>query len=285
VAVPEKVLKKGKKLLGSQLKNIELRFAFRARALEAVHLRRKMEAIDSKTLGADELAALDAEYEQKRRELMQALEAIKLANEPRLVEEQGEEVLEASFAVVRALPVHEFDTTAEEQLMPVEFWGGNGPLLTARERDALLIPRGSLTKDERENELWGIYSHVQHTYEFLQKIPWTGEFRRIPDIAWAHHEKLDGSGYPRKLAGPDKIPVQSRMMTISDIFDALRAWDRPYKKQQTPERSLDILAEDAKRGKLDRDLLTVFIESRIWDSDDYKALLRNSGVGGKTRRR
>ncbi len=284
VAVPEKVLKKGKKLLGSELKNIELRFALRARSLEAAYLRRKMEAIDSKS-SADELAALDAEYEEKRRELEQALKAIKLANEPRVVEAQGKDVLDASFAVVRALPVREFDTTAEEQLMPVEFWGGNGPLLTARERDALLIPRGSLTDDERENEMWGINSHVQHTYDFLQKIPWTGEFRRIPEIAWAHHEKLDGSGYPRKLVGPDQIPVQSRMMTISDIFDALRAWDRPYKKQQPPRRALDILADEAEQGKLDRDLLTVFRESKIWDSDDYKDLLHNSGHQGKTRPR
>jgi HD-GYP domain-containing protein (c-di-GMP phosphodiesterase class II) len=276
VAVPEKVLKKGKKLLGSELQTIELRVALQARALETAYLRRRMEAIDSRSLDAEGLAALETEYQQKRRELGRALEAIRLANEPRVVEERGVEALEASLALVASLPVREFDTQAEEQMLPVEFWG-TGPLLSARERDALLIRRGSLTVEERENETWGINSHVQHTYEFLQKIPWTGEFRRIPEIAWAHHEKLDGSGYPRRLAGADEIPVQSRMMTISDIFDALRAWDRPYKRAVSPERALDILADDAERGKLDRALLTVFIESRVWESDDYLGLLHNSG--------
>ncbi len=274
VAVPEKVLKKGKKLLASELKNVELRFVYRARVLEAAHLRRKMEAIDSGHADAAELALLDAAYEEKRRELEQALEAIRLANEPRLVAERGIGALEASFSAVGRLDVRRFDSEEDEQALPVEEWT-DGPLLSERERDALLIPRGSLTNDERENEDWGIESHVRHTYEFLQKIPWTGELRRIPEIAWAHHEKLDGSGYPRKLKGPDQIPVQSRMMTVSDIFDALVAWDRPYKKAATPERALDILASDVERGRLDRDLLEVFVDARIWDEGTYLDLLAN----------
>lgn len=282
VAVPEKVLKKGKKLLASELKNVELRFAYRARVLEATHLHRKMDAIDSKSLGAEELAVLDAEYEAARRELEQALEAIRLANEPRLVEERGIGALEASFSAVRKLEVRPFDSTAEEQELPVEEWA-EGPLLSARERDALLIARGSLTDGERNDPFQGINSHVQHTYEFLQKIPWTGELRRIPEIAWAHHEKLDGSGYPRNLEGPGQIPVQSRMMTISDIFDALRAWDRPYKKAVSPERALDILASDVEKGKLDGDLLTVFVDSGIWNSTGYLRKLKDSSSPGKKR--
>jgi HD-GYP domain-containing protein (c-di-GMP phosphodiesterase class II) len=280
VAVPEKVLKKGKKLLASELKNVELRFAYRARVLEAAHLRRKMEAIDSERSDAAELAVLDAEYEKKRRELDQALEAIRLANEPRLVAERGIGALEASFSAVRKLEVRPFGSEEDEQALPVEEWM-DGPLLSARERDALLIPRGSLTADERSNEDWGIESHVRHTYEFLQKIPWTGEFRRIPEIAWAHHEKLDGSGYPRKLKGPDQIPVQSRMMTVSDIFDALVAWDRPYKKAASPERALNILAGDVEKGKLDKDLLAVFVDSRIWEGADYLGLLASPPGKGK----
>ena len=278
VAVPEKVLKKGKKLLASELRNVELRFVYRARALEAAYLRRKMEALDSKRCDAAELAALDAEYEEKRRGLELALDAIRLANEPRLVAERGIGALEVSFSAVRKLDVRPFDSEEDEQTLPVEEWV-DGPLLSERERDALLIPQGSLTNDERSNEDWGIESHVRHTYEFLQKIPWTGEFRRIPEIAWAHHEKLDGSGYPRKLKGPEQIPVQSRMMTVSDIFDALRAWDRPYKKAASPERALDILAGDVEKGRLDKDLLEVFVKSGIWDAADYLGLLK--GPSGK----
>ena len=106
----------------------------------------------------------------------------------------------------------------------------------------LSIRKGSLTEEER-NE---INEHVKHTYEFLKTLPWTSEFRKVPEIAWAHHEKLDGSGYPRKLVGRENIPVQSRMMTISDIYDALTAIDRPYKKSVPVERALDILVDEAK---------------------------------------
>jgi HD-GYP domain-containing protein (c-di-GMP phosphodiesterase class II) len=71
------------------------------------------------------------------------------------------------------------------------------------------------------------------------------------------------------------------MMTVSDIFDALRAWDRPYKKAATPERALDVLADDVEKGKLDRNLLAVFIESRIWDEARYLGLLANPAGQGE----
>ena len=105
------------------------------------------------------------------------------------------------------------------------------PFLTTNEVAALSIRRGSLSDKERRE----IESHVTHTFKFLSQIPWTGEYREVPIIAYAHHEKMDGTGYPRKLKAAD-IPIQSRMMTISDIFDALVAWDRPYKKSVPVER-------------------------------------------------
>jgi HD-GYP domain-containing protein (c-di-GMP phosphodiesterase class II) len=125
---------------------------------------------------------------------------------------------------------------------------------------ALSIRRGSLSEKERRE----IESHVTHTFEFLSQIPWTGEFERVPEIAFAHHEKLDGSGYPRRLTAA-QIPIQSKMMTISDIFDALVAWDRPYKKSVPVERALDILRDEVRDGKLDGDLLNVFIEAKVYE--------------------
>ena len=82
---------------------------------------------------------------------------------------------------------------------------------------------------------------------------WT-EAGRVPEIAYAHHEKLDGTGYPRRLKAAE-IPIQSRMMAISDIFDALVAWDRPYKKAVPVERALSILRDESQTGKLDRQIL------------------------------
>jgi HD-GYP domain-containing protein (c-di-GMP phosphodiesterase class II) len=138
--------------------------------------------------------------------------------------------------------------------------GNRQPYLTRNELGALSIRKGSLTEEERRD----IEKHVSHTFQFLSQIPWTTEYRRVPEIAYAHHEKLDGTGYPRKLKGTD-IPIQSRMMTISDIFDALVAWDRPYKKSVPVEKALDILRDEARAGKLDGSILDLFVDAKIYE--------------------
>jgi len=86
----------------------------------------------------------------------------------------------------------------------------------------------------------------------------------VPEIAYAHHERLTGTGYPRKLAEKE-IPVQSKAMAISDVFDALTARDRPYKGAVPLEKSLSILEEEARSGHLDRVLLDLFIEARVFE--------------------
>jgi HD-GYP domain-containing protein (c-di-GMP phosphodiesterase class II) len=138
--------------------------------------------------------------------------------------------------------------------------GNRQPWLTPNEVSALSIRKGSLSEKERRE----IESHVTHTFKFLSQIPWTGELRRVPDIAYAHHEKMDGTGYPRRLSAAE-IPLQSRMMAISDIFDALVAWDRPYKKAVAVERALDILRMEAGSGKLDSPVLDVFVEAKVYE--------------------
>jgi HD-GYP domain-containing protein (c-di-GMP phosphodiesterase class II) len=138
--------------------------------------------------------------------------------------------------------------------------GNRQPFLSPNEVQALSIRRGSLSEKERRE----IESHVTHTFRFLAEIPWTGEFARVPEIAYAHHEKLDGTGYPRKLSAAE-IPIQSKMMTISDIFDALVAWDRPYKKSVPVEKALDILLDEAGHGKLDKSLLSLFIDAKVYE--------------------
>jgi len=132
-------------------------------------------------------------------------------------------------------------------------------LVSAQEARLLSIPRGSLDEAERLQ----IETHVSHTQSFLQQIPWTKEIRNVPAIAAAHHEKLDGSGYPRSLREKD-IPVQSKMMTIADIFDALSAQDRPYKPAVPWERALDILYDEARKGLIDPALLELFRAAEIF---------------------
>ncbi len=86
----------------------------------------------------------------------------------------------------------------------------------------------------------------------------------MPEIAWAHHERLNGKGYPRRLTEPD-IPVQSKLMAVSDVYDALTAADRPYKAAVSVERSLEILEQEAKVNLLDAEVLRIFLEAKIYE--------------------
>ena len=108
--------------------------------------------------------------------------------------------------------------------------------------------------------------HVTQSFLFLREIPWhQTPWKSVAELAYGHHEHLDGTGYPRKLAGEQIVP-QVRMMTISDVFDALTASDRPYKKGMSSERALDILQKEfVDRGKIDAILLDVFIDKRLYD--------------------
>jgi HD-GYP domain-containing protein (c-di-GMP phosphodiesterase class II) len=243
VGVREKVLIKGKKLYVGEMMVVRQRLAYVKRTLEAEYLRAKLDQVLSGQSTSDLLHEMDRAYEQRKDEIEQIVKMVLQANEPSILEEE-------SFRALMDLPGRTF-TDAD---------GNRQPLLTPNEVSALSIRRGSLSEKERRE----IESHVTHTYTFLSQIPWTGEFRRVPEIAYAHHEKMDGSGYPRNLKAKD-IPVQSRMMTISDIFDALVAWDRPYKKSVPVEKALAILADEAGHGKLDRDLLAVFIEAKVYE--------------------
>ncbi|GAG51331.1 unnamed protein product, partial [marine sediment metagenome] len=89
---------------------------------------------------------------------------------------------------------------------------------------------------------------------------------RLPVFAAGHHEMLDGSGYPKHVKAED-IPIQTRIMTVADIYDALIAKDRPYKKSIDPIRSQAILKEEAKNGRLDKELVRIFIEKRVYQSE------------------
>ncbi len=244
VGVKEEVLVKAKKLYAGELLVVRQRLAYVKRTLEAEHLRGKLEQVLAGRATPDLLREMDAAHGQRQEEIDQIIRMVLQANEPAILEEE-------SLRALMDLPNRTY----------LDLDGNRQPLLTPNEVQALSIRRGSLTAEERRQ----MEDHVSHTFEFLSKIPWTGEFRRVPEIAYAHHEKLDGSGYPRRLAAQD-IPVQSRMMTIADIFDALVAWDRPYKKRLPVERALDILVvEEAGRGKIDKDLLDLFIEAKVYE--------------------
>jgi HD-GYP domain-containing protein (c-di-GMP phosphodiesterase class II) len=147
-----------------------------------------------------------------------------------------------------------------ENLSYTHWSGERRDLVEPESLASLRIRKGSLSEAERLE----IESHVSHTFRFLERIPWTRDLSGVPEIAYAHHERLSGRGYPRQL-GAGEIPVQSRAMAIADVFDALTARDRPYKGAVPLDRSLSILQEEAREGALDRPLLDLFIEARVFE--------------------
>ena len=244
VGVREQVLIKQKKLYPWDLDVIRHRFAFLLQRGDLQFERERADYLLSH--GAAQYDEFVARLEQLRRarrnELNRFLDAIVQANEPTILPE-------GSF--------HELKEINERTY--IDFEGVERPLLRDEELRFLMIRKGNLDDRERRE----IESHVTHTFRFLEQIPWTRELRRIPEIAYGHHEKLNGTGYPRRVTGPE-IPVQTRMMTIADIFDALTATDRPYKRAVPAERALDILSEEAKEGMIDLNLLRTFIEAKIY---------------------
>ena len=189
------------------------------------------------------LALEQAASEAERSELLALLEQVERANEPRVVDEAADATLTAAAA------------RTYRELGTVQ------PLLSAEELAFLRIPRGSLSVDERHR----MEQHVTQSFAFLREIPWTRTpWQNVADLAYGHHELLDGTGYPRGLRA-DAIGPQIRMLTISDVFDALTASDRPYKPAMPVERALDILTREfAERGKVDSGLLDLFVTKQLY---------------------
>jgi len=243
IGVREHVLVKAKKLYPHELVLLKQRFDFVARSIENEVMRKKLAAIE-RGASADVLEDLDQELKGRMAELEGAWATITSANEPTVL-------AAGDFKKIEDLSKQTF-TTLE---------GAQAPLLTAEEVKSLSIMRGSLTAEEFDE----IRSHVTHTYRFLSKIPWGSTFARVAIIAGAHHERLNGTGYPKRLRA-EEIPLQSKIMSISDIFDALTASDRPYKRAVPVEKALHILDLEVKDGHIDGELVRIFVDSKGWES-------------------
>jgi len=245
VGVREEVLVKAKKLYPSQIELIQRRFQYIRKVLEMDGLRKKLDyVLASGNQGYEPFfAELEAAKKQELDQLDDFLRNVLQANEPTVLPEK-----------------------TSEKLTEIAGWtfmdpsGPTEPLVTPEELRFLTIPKGSLDPEERIQ----IESHVIHTFRFLSQIPWTKELKNVPVIAKAHHEKLDGSGYPYHMKA-EEIPFQSKMMTISDIFDALTARDRPYKRAVPVVRALDIIGQEVKSQLLDPVLFQLFLDARIFE--------------------
>ncbi len=244
VGVREEVLVKAKKLYPLQYARLMDRFDYIRRDIEANAAEKQVDALLklSKKDAAERMKAIDAEAAVLLTEIERCAEFVTRANEPTV------------------MPSSDVGYIGEIARRTYRDRGGSQrPYLTEDEVQLLAIPRGSLAPDERRQ----IESHVVHSFQFLVQIPWTQDYKRIPEIARAHHEKLNGKGYPAGLTGTE-IPVQAKMMTICDIFDALSATDRPYKRAVPTDRALDILNLCVQDAEVDAELFRMFVESQVY---------------------
>ncbi len=245
VGVKEEVLVKAQKLYPHQLELVRKRFQYIRKSLELESYRKKVDyLLVHGNQGYEELfGRLDGDRDRELGDLDEFMQDILRANQPTVLPEK-----------------------ISEKLVEIAGWrfedpsGPSEPLLTPEELQLLSITKGSLNPEERLQ----IESHVIHSFRFLDQIPWTKELKRIPEIARAHHEKLDGSGYPYRMKA-EEIPFQAKMMTISDIYDALTARDRPYKKAVPVERALNIIGDDVKSELLDPALFNLFVDAKIYE--------------------
>jgi HD-GYP domain-containing protein (c-di-GMP phosphodiesterase class II) len=228
VGVREPVLIKAKKLYPGQLNLIRMRFAFIRKCSELEYTKHG----DESRLKNDVM------------EIDEALAVITSADEPSINIED---------------PTTKLGEYHERTYVTPE--GEYGTWLSDYEYEMLCINKGSLTESERKE----IESHVVHSHEFLQNIPWTSSLKGLPEIARGHHERMNGTGYPDGI-GADELSLQSRIMAVADIYDALTASDRPYKKALSPEIALRIIKEEAENNHLDGDLVDIFIKSRIYET-------------------
>ena len=243
LGVSENVLVKAKKLYPWQMDNLKTRFELVRASYEIEYLHKMLELYKEGKATVEDIR--DKIYlrnrDQKLTELGDCLDFIIKSNEPsvttgRSAKERIQDIGNRTFTDVQ---------------------GNEHKFLSDVDMDSLSVTKGSLTSDE----FYQIQGHVTYTYEFLKKIPWSKGLAAIPDIAAKHHEKLDGSGYPNKVSS-NAIPMQSRIMTIADIFDALTAADRPYKKSISPDNALHIMGDEVKQGKLDSGIFDLFVESK-----------------------
>jgi len=253
VAVREDVLTKAKKLPPVLWERIESRFRLIRLALERDYFKRCVsECRTAAGESADAPLSPDALAEQLA-DVDHQLKIVRAANEPSM------------------MPAPPNDALTEIAKRTYEAADGRRlPYLTPDELRYLELSQGTLDDKERAE----VESHVNKTTMFLEQIPWTDDLKDLVLYASGHHEKLNGTGYPKHLTS-DEIPVQTRMITLADMFDALTANDRPYKPTMNAERALAILRAEADAGLLDRDLVDVMTESQVYRrvlEEDWRGL-------------
>ncbi len=242
VVIPHHVMEKSTKLEGlfDRLPSIEARFAVKQQALKMAQLRAEFDAyrkdeaftdVDRKRFVIDQLA------------LQEQLELVRRSNT------DGEFIDDSDIQRLKAIAQETWEDTN----------GQLQPLLTEDELDNLCVRRGTLNEEERKI----IEGHVVATLNMLDELPFPKHLQRVPEYAGGHHERMDGTGYPKGLTR-NQLSLPARMLGIADVFEALTAPDRPYKAAMKLSQALTIMGQMVEDQHLDPALFAVFIEEGVY---------------------
>jgi hypothetical protein len=243
IATPVHVVEKATKLqtLFDRIHLVDTRFEVLRRDLEIAALKAKYESAVPPDL--ERLQSIDSKLRSDIAQLEADREFLRFANVGGEAMQPQDQERVARIAAYRWTGVD----------------GQEADFLNQDERTNLTIRAGTLNNEERQV----INNHIVTTIRMLESLPWPKHLQRVPEYAGGHHEKMDGSGYPKKLRG-DQMSVQARIMAVADIFEALTACDRPYKAGNTLSESLQILGGFATRGHIDPDLFNIFVQQKVY---------------------
>ncbi|MBF0473465.1 MAG: HD domain-containing protein, partial [Nitrospirae bacterium] len=248
ITTPQHIVDKATKLetIVDKIELIYTRAEILKKEFENEFLKNKIELISSGQSHSsaptdDEIKKIEDEFNLKIVDLDKDLQLLKNANTG------GEFMEDIKISKIK-----------EIALKTIKINGQDKQLLTSDEVENLCIRKGTLNDQEREI----IQNHVKLTIKMLTQLPWPEELKRVPEFAGAHHETLDGKGYPNHI-DDQSLPTQARIIAIADVFEALTAADRPYKKGKTLSEAFKILEYMIKDRHLDKDIIDLFVESGL----------------------
>jgi HD-GYP domain-containing protein (c-di-GMP phosphodiesterase class II) len=252
LATPEQIVDKATKLeaIFDRIELVRSRVEVIKKALQIELLNKKIELMDDK----ERIAELEDQFAQKIAELDSYLECIERSN-------KGAEFTKD-------------DQIALIQKIANEPWiieGVSYTILNENEAYNLSVQKGTLTSQEREI----INDHAKISLDILNKLPFPKKYKEIPQISGNHHEKINGKGYPLGLKG-EEISFEARILAVADIFEALTASDRPYKKGNPLSSAMKIMYFMAKDDDLDKDLVKFFYDSGLYLEYAKKLLPKES---------
>ena len=233
ISTPSEIMDKSTRFAG-RIEGVRYRFDLLFLQLELAHLRKDLN---------------DSEYDAKMAEAKKTLSFIEAIN-------TGGTLTSRQIDDVEAVPKLTYNKNGKQV-----------PILDEEDLECLSIRRGTLTPKERKI----MEDHAMATGRLLDNIAFLNYYSEVPKWAKSHHEFLDGTGYPEGLKG-DQISIETRIITITDIFEALVTKDRPYKSPLPIDRAIRVLSDMADDGKLDGELVKLFVESKVWEDN----LLANS---------